>query len=56
MGCFYMQVVCKDANVLLVGIAVKCIGLLATGVRKKFSVHAVGVCSNVALLLLIALY
>ena len=28
---------------LLVGIAVKCIGLLAAGLRKKFSTHAVGV-------------
>jgi len=31
--------------VLLVGIAVKCIGLLAAGLRKKFSTHAVGVCN-----------
>jgi len=33
--------------VLLVGIAVKCIGLLATGLRKKFSAHAVGVCNAI---------
>jgi hypothetical protein len=38
-----VQVVSKDSNVMLVGIAVKCIGLLATGLRKKFNPHAVGV-------------
>jgi len=35
-------------NVLLVGIAVKCIGLLSAGLRKKFSPHAVDVCNAIA--------
>ena len=40
----YAQVVAKDANVMLVTLAAKCIALIAIGLRKKFSPHAIGVC------------
>ena len=33
---FCLQIVAKDANVMVVALAAKCIGLLATGLRKKF--------------------
>ncbi|ESO04897.1 hypothetical protein HELRODRAFT_78594 [Helobdella robusta] len=36
------KVVSKDTNVILVAIAAKCITLIALGLRKKFSAHAVG--------------
>jgi cytoskeleton-associated protein 5 len=36
------KVVAKDANVILVAVAVKCIALLAAGLRKKFTSHAAG--------------
>lgn len=34
------QVVGKDANVMLVSVAAKCLAGLATGLRKKFGTYA----------------
>ena len=36
----FVQVLSKDTNILLVVIAVKCIGALAGGLRKKFQPYA----------------
>lgn len=37
---FVFQVVGKDANVMLVTVAAKCLAGLATGLRKKFGTYA----------------
>lgn len=37
---FQLQVVAKDTNILLVVIAIKCIGGIAKGLRKKFQPYA----------------
>lgn len=37
---FIFQVVGKDANVMLVSMAAKCLAGLATGLRKKFGTYA----------------
>ena len=37
---FLLQVVGKDANVMLVSVAAKCLAGLATGLRKKFGTYA----------------
>ncbi len=37
---FMFQVVGKDANVMLVSMAAKCLAGLATGLRKKFGTYA----------------
>lgn len=40
LSCFLMQVVGKDANVMLVTLAAKCLAGLAAGLRKKFGTYA----------------
>lgn len=37
---FMFQVVGKDANVMLVSVAAKCLAGLASGLRKKFGTYA----------------
>lgn len=37
---FMFQVVGKDANVMLVSMAAKCLAGLASGLRKKFGTYA----------------
>lgn len=37
---FLSQIISKDANVIVVVLAAKCIGLLATGLRKKFTQYS----------------
>ncbi|KAK3702253.1 hypothetical protein QZH41_019815, partial [Actinostola sp. cb2023] len=34
------KIICKDSNVMVVTLAVKCIGHIATGLRKKFTTYA----------------
>lgn len=34
------QIINKDANIMVVTIAAKCVGLLATGLRKKFTSYS----------------
>lgn len=36
----FIQIIAKDANVMVVALAAKCIGQLATGLRKKFSQYS----------------
>lgn len=40
------QVVGKDANVMLVSMAAKCLAALASGLRKKFGTYAGHVCEK----------
>lgn len=44
---FMFQVVGKDANVMLVSMAAKCLAGLASGLRKKFGTYAGQVSSNI---------
>ena len=37
---FFPQIISKDANVMVVTLAAKCVGLLATGLRKKFTQYS----------------
>ena len=37
---FCFQIISKDANVMVVTLAAKCVGLLATGLRKKFTQYS----------------
>ena len=37
---FSCQLIAKDANVMVVALAAKCVGLLATGLRKKFTQYS----------------
>lgn len=39
----FIQVIAKDTNVILVGIASRCLTGLAIGLRKKFSPYALNV-------------
>ena len=36
----FIQIITKDANVIVVALAAKCIGQLATGLRKKFTQYS----------------
>ena len=36
----FIQIITKDANVMVVALAAKCIGQLATGLRKKFAQYS----------------
>ena len=49
LTCLFVQVVTKDKNVILVGLAVKCMTGLATGLRKKFASYSTLVRTNVCL-------
>ena len=41
--CIRRQVISKDKNVMLVTVAIKCVGCLAAGLRKKFSTYSASV-------------
>lgn len=36
----FIQIITKDANVIVVALAAKCVGQLATGLRKKFTQYS----------------
>lgn len=39
-NCFFFQIITKDSNVVIVGIAAKCMALLANGLKKQFEIYA----------------
>ena len=40
LSVIFIQIIAKDANVMVVALAAKCIGQLATGLRKKFTQYS----------------